>query len=112
MLQSFLSLILIYGNLHHVPCYHALDDALLTLIGSCGWVTGESDITERPIDPIKVYTEKELAREIEKIASTLVPEKDWSIRIAAMQRIEGLVFGGFANSVPLFLCLCMQIKIS
>jgi len=24
-----------------------------------------------------------------------VPEKDWSIRIAAMQRVEGLVLGGW-----------------
>ncbi|KAF8392084.1 hypothetical protein HHK36_022425 [Tetracentron sinense] len=55
---------------------------------------GESDATERPIDPVKVYSEKELIREIEKIVLTLVPEKDWSIRIAAMQRVEGLVFGG------------------
>ena len=29
--------------------------------------------------------------------STLVPEKDWSLRIAAMQRVEGLVFGGYTN---------------
>jgi len=42
-----------------------------------------------------VYSEKELIREIDKIASTLVPEKDWSIRIAAMQRIESLVLGGW-----------------
>lgn len=56
---------------------------------------GEGDPTERPIDPVKVYSEKELIREIEKIASTLVPEKDWSIRIGAMQRIEGLVLGGW-----------------
>ncbi|OAY34735.2 CLIP-associated protein isoform X2 [Manihot esculenta] len=58
---------------------------------------GESDVTEKPIEPIKVYSEKELIREIEKIASTLVPEKDWSIRIAAMQRVEGLVLGGAAD---------------
>ncbi|KAI3678744.1 hypothetical protein L6452_38047 [Arctium lappa] len=55
---------------------------------------GESDVNEKPIDPIKVYSEKELIREFEKIASTLVPEKDWSIRIGAMQRVEGLVIGG------------------
>ncbi|XP_058749347.1 CLIP-associated protein-like isoform X2 [Vicia villosa] len=54
----------------------------------------EGDVTEKPIDPIKVYSDKELIREVEKIASILVPEKDWSIRIAAMQRIEGLVLGG------------------
>ena len=59
----------------------------------------ETDATEKSVDPIKVYTEKELIREIEKIASTLVPEKDWSIRIAAMQRIEGLVYGGLFPSL-------------
>jgi len=58
---------------------------------------GDADVTEKPVDPIKVYSEKELIREIEKIASTLVPEKDWSLRIAAMQRVEGLVFGGYNN---------------
>lgn len=52
------------------------------------------EVTEKPIEPIKVYSEKELIREMEKIASTLVPEKDWSIRIAAMQRVEGLICGG------------------
>lgn len=54
----------------------------------------EGDLTEKPIEPIKVYSEKELIREFEKISSTLVPEKDWSIRITAMQRFEGLVLGG------------------
>jgi CLIP-associating protein 1/2 len=29
-----------------------------------------------------------------KIAGMLTPEQDWSVRIAAMQRVEGLVFGG------------------
>jgi hypothetical protein len=42
-----------------------------------------------------VYSEKEFIREIEKIISTLVPEKDWSVRIAALQKIEGLVLGGW-----------------
>lgn len=45
-----------------------------------------------------MYSEKELIREFEKIASTLVPDKDWSIRIAAMQRFEGLVIGGLLIS--------------
>ncbi|WVZ06207.1 hypothetical protein V8G54_019553 [Vigna mungo] len=69
---------------------------------------GEGDITEKPIDPVKVYSEKELTREIEKIASTLVPEKDWSIRIAAMQRVEGLVIGG-ATDYPCFRGLLKQL---
>ncbi|XP_073139605.1 CLIP-associated protein-like isoform X3 [Henckelia pumila] len=57
----------------------------------------DGDITEKPVEPIKVYSEKELIREFEKIGSTLVPDKDWSIRIAAMQRVEGLVIGGGAD---------------
>ncbi|URD82234.1 HEAT repeat family protein [Musa troglodytarum] len=53
--------------------------------------SGDIDAPEKPVAPIKVYSEKELMREMEKIASTLVPEKDWSLRIAAMQRVESLV---------------------
>ena len=56
--------------------------------------TGDSDIREKPVEPVRVHSEKELLREFEKIAATLVPEKDWSVRIAAMQRIEALVYGG------------------
>lgn len=56
--------------------------------------TGDTDITEKPVEPVRVHSEKELLREFEKIAATLVPEKDWSVRIAAMQRIEALVYGG------------------
>ncbi|XP_058094985.1 CLIP-associated protein-like [Magnolia sinica] len=69
---------------------------------------GESDAAEKSVDPIKVYSEKELIREFEKIASTLVPEKDWSVRIAAMQRVEGLVFGGAAD-YPSFPTLLKQL---
>ncbi|KAG8370859.1 hypothetical protein BUALT_Bualt13G0027200 [Buddleja alternifolia] len=68
----------------------------------------DGDITEKPVEPIKVYSEKELIREFEKIASTLVPEKDWSIRIAAMQRVEGLVIGG-APDYPCFRGLLKQL---
>ncbi|KAH0451999.1 hypothetical protein IEQ34_019298 [Dendrobium chrysotoxum] len=69
---------------------------------------GEADGTEKPVEPIKVYSEKELIREFEKIASTLVPEKDWSLRISAMQRIEGLVYGGAAD-YPSFHMLLKQL---
>ncbi|KAK9282224.1 hypothetical protein L1049_005138 [Liquidambar formosana] len=69
---------------------------------------GESEATEKPIEPIKVYSEKELIREFEKIGSTLVPEKDWSVRIAAMQRVEALVCGGAAD-YPCFRGLLKQL---
>ncbi|CAA6655371.1 unnamed protein product [Spirodela intermedia] len=69
---------------------------------------GEADAAENPVEPISVHTDKELVREFEKISSTLVPEKDWSIRIAAMQRIEGLVLGG-ATDFPSFPMLLKQL---
>ncbi|KQJ83476.1 CLIP-associated protein isoform X2 [Brachypodium distachyon] len=69
---------------------------------------GDTDITEKPVEPIRVHSEKELLREFEKIAATLVPEKDWSVRIAAMQRIEALVYGG-AIDYPSFLMLLKQL---
>ncbi|XP_015892457.2 CLIP-associated protein isoform X1 [Ziziphus jujuba] len=69
---------------------------------------GGEDVTEKPVEPIKVYSEKELIREMEKIASTLVPEKDWSVRISAMQRVEGLVYGGAAD-YPCFRGLLKQL---
>ncbi|XP_060174865.1 CLIP-associated protein-like isoform X1 [Lycium barbarum] len=68
----------------------------------------DGDITEKPVEPIKVYSEKELIREFENIGSTLVPEKDWSIRIAAMQRVEALVIGGAAD-YPCFRGLLKQL---
>ncbi|KAL3620543.1 hypothetical protein CASFOL_035455 [Castilleja foliolosa] len=68
----------------------------------------DGDSSEKPVEPIKVYSEKELIREFEKIASTLVPDKDWSIRIAAMQRFEGLVIGG-AVDYPCFRGLLKQL---
>ncbi|CAM8960224.1 unnamed protein product [Rhodiola kirilowii] len=70
--------------------------------------SGDNDVTEKPVEPIQVYSEKELIREFEKIASTLVPEKDWSVRISAMQRVEGLVYGG-AVDYPCFRSLLKQL---
>ncbi|XP_055832463.1 CLIP-associated protein-like [Solanum dulcamara] len=70
----------------------------------------DGDITEKPVDPIKVYSEKELIREFENIGSTLVPEKDWSVRIAAMQRVEALVIGGAAD-YPCFRGLLKQLVV-
>ncbi|CAN6276232.1 unnamed protein product [Urochloa humidicola] len=69
---------------------------------------GDTDITEKPVEPVKVHSEKELLREFEKIAATLVPEKDWSLRITAMQRLEALVYGG-AIDYSSFLVLLKQL---
>ncbi|KAG8060727.1 hypothetical protein GUJ93_ZPchr0002g26227 [Zizania palustris] len=60
-------------------------------------LAGDGDITGKALGPIKVFSEKDLAREIEKVASTLHPDNEWSIRITAMQRVEGLVLGGAAD---------------
>jgi CLIP-associating protein 1/2 len=48
----------------------------------------------KSVEPIKVFSEKDLLREIEKLVSSLQPDNEWSIRISAMQRLEGLVLGG------------------
>ncbi|XP_047309999.1 CLIP-associated protein-like isoform X2 [Impatiens glandulifera] len=69
---------------------------------------GGDDATGKQIEPVKVYSEKELIREFEKIVSTFVPEKDWSIRIVSLQRLEGLIIGGAAN-YPCFLGLLKQL---
>lgn len=76
----------------------------------CNLCAGEGDITEKPIEPIKVYSEKELIREVEKIASTLVPEKDWSIRITVMQKVEGLVSGGWFSLLSGSFCICLLAR--
>ncbi|CAL4885997.1 unnamed protein product [Urochloa decumbens] len=60
-------------------------------------LAGQGDITRKLIEPIKVFSEKDLLREIEKVVSTLQPDNEWSIRITAMQRVEGLVLGGAAD---------------
>nr|CAB3448329.1 unnamed protein product [Digitaria exilis] len=60
-------------------------------------LAGEGDITRTLVEPIKVFSEKDLLREIEKVISILQPDNEWSIRIPAMQRVEGLVLGGAAD---------------
>ncbi|AQK76112.1 CLIP-associated protein [Zea mays] len=60
-------------------------------------LAGEGDITRKLVEPIKVFSEKDLLREIGKVVSTLQPDNEWSIRITAMQRVEGLVLGGAAD---------------
>ena len=73
---------------------------------------GDGDITEKPVEPVNIYSEKELVREFEKIAATLVPEKDWSLRITAMQRLEGLVVGGLSHhSLSLTLLCCVKLMV-
>lgn len=55
---------------------------------------GGSEGHEKPINPIKVFSERELTKEFEKIVSLLKAEHDWSIRMAAMQKLEGIIIGG------------------
>ncbi|XP_012484187.1 CLIP-associated protein isoform X3 [Gossypium raimondii] len=69
---------------------------------------GEIDFTDKPIVPVTLNSEKELIREMEKIACMLVAENDWSVRIAAMQQVEAFVIGG-ATSYPCFHALLKQL---
>lgn len=69
-------------------------------------LAGDNEVTEKPVDPVKVYSEKELLREIDKIIVMLAAEQDWLVRITAMQRIEGLVYGG----APDYACFPALLK--
>nr|CAB3450376.1 unnamed protein product [Digitaria exilis] len=80
---------------------------VLSCIASFSFIGG-MDINEKLVEPIRVHSEQELVRDFEKVASALNPEKDWSIRISAMQRIEALVYGGAIN-YPSFLMLLKQL---
>lgn len=57
-------------------------------------VAGEAEGIEKPVDPIRMHSEKELTKEMEKVACLLTAEQDWSVRLAAMQKLEGLIVGG------------------
>ncbi|GBG80718.1 hypothetical protein CBR_g31174 [Chara braunii] len=48
----------------------------------------------RQVESVRVHSEKELLKEIEKAAAMLVPETDWSVRMNVLQRVQGLVVGG------------------
>ncbi|CAM6027387.1 unnamed protein product, partial [Sphagnum balticum] len=69
---------------------------------------GDNDMVEKPVDPVRVYSERELTKEFEKVAGMLTAEQDWAIRMAAMQRVEGLVFGG-ATEYACFPLLLKQL---
>jgi CLIP-associating protein 1/2 len=69
---------------------------------------GDNDSVEKPVDPVRVYSEKELTKEFEKVAGMLTAEQDWSVRMVAMQRVEGLVFGG-ATEYACFPLLLKQL---
>eukprot|EP00850_Spirogloea_muscicola_P001244 SM000004S15114 [mRNA] locus=s4:1332669:1339409:+ [translate_table: standard] len=49
---------------------------------------------QRPVEPEKVHSERELVREMEKVAAMLDLHQDWTVRMHAMQRLEALVLGG------------------
>ncbi|EOY05437.1 CLIP-associated protein, putative isoform 1 [Theobroma cacao] len=67
---------------------------------------GEIDLIDKPVVPVTLYSEKELIREMEKIACMLMAENDWSVRIAAMQQVQALVIGGAVD----YLCFHALLK--
>ncbi|XVF65020.1 hypothetical protein PTKIN_Ptkin09bG0213300 [Pterospermum kingtungense] len=69
---------------------------------------GEIDLTDKPVVPVTLHSEKELIREMEKIACMLISENDWSLRISAMEQVEALVIGG-AVDYPCFHALLKQL---
>ncbi|KAE8726468.1 CLIP-associated protein, putative isoform 2 [Hibiscus syriacus] len=71
---------------------------------------GEIDFTDKLVVPVTLNSEKELIREMEKIACMLSAENDWSVRMAAMRRVEALVVGG-AFGYPCFHALLKQLVV-
>eukprot|EP00249_Psilotum_nudum_P025551 c30161_g1_i1 orf=1-531(-) len=69
-------------------------------------IGGENEIVEKLVEPIRVYSEKELIKELEKVAAMLTPEQDWSVRMTAMQKIEGLICGGATE----YACFPLLVK--
>eukprot|EP00899_Mesostigma_viride_P020764 jgi/Mesvir1/2868/Mv13951-RA.2 len=59
--------------------------------------------------PVRVYSEKDLSREVDKIIGDMNPKMEWTVRIAALQRMEGLMHGGAAE-YPSFLSLLSKLK--
>ncbi|XP_073388615.1 CLIP-associated protein isoform X1 [Physcomitrium patens] len=55
---------------------------------------GGSGGNDKPVGPIKVFSERELTKELDKIVSLLKAEQEWSVRMAAMQKLEGIIVGG------------------
>ena len=55
---------------------------------------GEGDTSDKPVELVRVCSEKELTKEMENISAMLSSEQEWLVRMAAMQRIEGLTAGG------------------
>eukprot|EP00850_Spirogloea_muscicola_P016760 SM000138S00067 [mRNA] locus=s138:346678:353387:- [translate_table: standard] len=49
---------------------------------------------QRPVEPEKVHSERELVQDMEKVAAMLDLHQDWTVRMHAMQRLEALLLGG------------------
>lgn len=60
-------------------------------------------------DPVSISSERELRAELESLTKELHVDIDWTKRIKAMLRLEGLIKGG-ADSMPGFLELARTLQ--
>lgn len=53
-----------------------------------------------PVVPVKVYTERDVRREVEAAKAGLDHGSDWQIWVGAMRRLAGVALGGGAREFP------------
>lgn len=63
--------------------------------GDSGSVSGTGELPRA--EPVAVLSEEQLRQELEAVASSLVPSAEWTHRVEALLRLEGLVLGGAAQ---------------
>ena len=107
-------------SLHECESATILIPLYLRFLHYCGLVfvspdAGGSEGHEKPVDAIKVFSERELTKEFEKIASLLKAEQDWSVRMATMQKLEGIIVGGQEGILSFsdqYICLrCLELVV-
>ncbi|KAG5192651.1 armadillo-type protein [Tribonema minus] len=65
-----------------------------------------------PIQPVRVYTEGDVQREIDAVARGLQRADDWEAWVAALQRLAGVARGGAADSAALLAAFVAAVRAS
>jgi hypothetical protein len=72
-----------------------------------GGFTKSGEVPEA--EPISISSERELRAEVDNLIKNLHADVDWTKRIQAMLRLEGLIKGG-AYAMPVFLDLARTLQ--
>lgn len=77
--------------------------ALLSSAGGGGTGAGGEESAFSALDrlvPVKVYTERDVRREVEESKTRLDHGSDWKLWVSAMRRLAGVALGGAATEFP------------